>query len=136
MYDRIGFTAECAPIRGALMFKALELVMSENVEPPYYISADVIGDLFILVAIEEHHYAGLCQSIETQANINIEDLGGVQNVYRMLPDLLYGSGFVEAPTDGMTVTYKSSLYEYELYMSISHMKDMKGFELVSPLQFN
>lgn len=136
MHDRISFTPDCAPVRGAAMYKALELVMGDNIQPPYYLSADVVGDLFILVAIEEHHYAGLCQSIETQANINVDDLGGVQSVYRMLPDLLHGSGFIEAPKDGMTITYQSNLYEHELYISVSQMKDMKSYEMISPLQFN
>lgn len=134
MTNRISLSPDCAPYKGAVMYKIVELIIGENLSMPFNIIGDVIDDVFIVIIVSDSDYEYICRVFDDEGLL--EPIGGPSGLFANLPSALLGSSHLDIPNEGDTFTYSSSFHGADIYVSISRVKDMKAFEYINPITLN
>ena len=121
--DRLYFSPEVLLYAQPALLKAIELVMEMEIPPPFYLSADVVEDNFVVVAVPAYDYG---QLVDSAKESDLFDVGDeyIEYLYTILPMAFMGS-YEKSPNKGKTTIIGGILHGARVYASISTMDDLR-----------
>lgn len=139
MVDRFFISPSAAHHVDVLFGKVVELLMDQEIPPPFYVSCDVIGDNLVVGAMPEYDYNKFLKTeaftkMVESAKIDSEDIADMSEEdiadmgYWLLASVAYGNHM--DVTEGSTAIMSGNIEGCRIYASSTLLSDLDKIRLI------
>jgi hypothetical protein len=120
--ERIFISEPTYPYIFDALAKALELVMLQEVPPPYKVSCDIIDNILVVVAIPDYDYEKMVIASLPENSDHYDAISDA--LIYMIPAIYMESKSEDLPDDGMTLLEGGTWMGARVYISKTALNDI------------